>query len=189
MSDIKTRSVLVIAATLLVLGGCQEGTNLGSTIGFGKASSAANTGRQGGVAVLDPRERGRLTTGLTMADYTAFAEKVTNKMLGSRLVQKWGTKKPRLILGNVVNNSDNENIRVSDIYDRIQETILGSGLVRIVDPTATAFEYIVKPGLSSTRQYGKDGKEQAFFRLQMKMFKLDGELVGQWSDDLALGRM
>ena len=174
------RTTVTLVAALTLLAGCQAASELGSTIGF--------TGKQGKVAVVDPGERGRLTTGLTMADYAAFAEKVTNKMLGSRIARGWGQSRPRLILGNVVNNSDNENIRVADIYDRIQETILGSGLVRIVDTTATAFEYIVKPELSSTRQYGTGGKELVFFTMQLKVFKLSGELVGQWSDNLALGR-
>lgn len=173
---------LVFSAALLTA--CETASELGSTIGFGGQTK----GSQGAVAVIDSSERAHLTAGLTTADYMAFAEKVTNSMLISKFVQTWGAKRPRLILGGVVNNTDNENIRVKDIYDRIQETLLNSGLARIVDPTATAFEYIVKPELSSTRQYGTDGKELAFFTLQLKMFKLDGELVGQWSDDLALGR-
>ena len=182
MRDLRTVFSLAFCAAFLV--GCETAGELGTTIGFGGKTQ----GTQGEVAMVDPSARGHLTAGLTTADYMAFAEKVTNSMLISKFVQGWGTKRPRLILGVVVNNTDNENIRVKDIYDRIQETILGSGLVRIVDPTATAFEYIIKPELSSTRQYGKGGKELAFFTLQLKMFKLDGELVGQWSDDLALGR-
>lgn len=173
----------VFCATLLTA--CQAANELGSTIGFGGQTQ----GSQSAVAVIDSSERAHLTAGLTTADYAAFAEKVTNSMLTSKFVQGWSDKRPRLILGVVVNNTDNENIRVKDIYDRIQETLFNSGLTRVVDPTATDFEYIVKPELSSTRQYGSDGKELAFFTLQLKMFKLDGELVGQWSDDLALGKM
>ena len=182
MRDLRTAFSLAFCAAFLV--GCETAGELGTTIGFGGKTQ----GTQGEVAMVDPSARGHLTAGLTTADYIAFAEKVTNSMLTSKFVQGWGTKRPRLILGVVVNNTDNENIRVKDIYDRIQDTLLNSGLVRVVDPTATAFEYIIKPELSSTRQYGKGGKELAFFTLQLKVFKLDGELVGQWSDDLALGR-
>ncbi|QEQ97264.1 hypothetical protein [Neptunomonas concharum] len=145
-------------------------------------------GGQAGVSVMDPNSRAHLDTELTMADYTAFAENVTNKMLSSQLVQKWGSKKPRLIVSRLQNNTDNENIRMQDIHDRITETILNSGVARLVDTSATRFDYVVRTELSSTRQYGADGAELAFFKLEFKMFKIDGEMVGQWSDVLPLGR-
>jgi len=129
-----------------------------------------------------------LDTKLTMADYTSFAEKVTDKMLRSKLVQSWGTKKPRLVVGKLLNNTDDESIRMQDIYDRISETILGSGLVRLLDSSATSFDYVVRSELSSTRQYGQDGEELAYYKLEFKLFKLDGEMLGQWSDVLPLGK-
>lgn len=145
-------------------------------------------GGQTGVSSLDANTRAHLDTELTMADYSAFAENVTNKMLSSSLVKKWGTKRPRLIVSRLQNNTDNENIRMQDIHDRITETILNSGVARLVDTSATRFNYVVRTELSSTRQYGTDGAELAFFKLEFKMFKVDGEMVGQWSDILPLGR-
>ncbi len=152
------------------------------------ACSNSHFGGQSRVAVLDDSSRAHLQAELTMADYTAFAEKVTNKMLRSRLVQSWGRKKPRLIVGKLVNNTDNESIRMQDIYDRITETILSSGLVRLMDTSATSFDYVVKTELSSTRQYGSNGEELAYYKLEFKLFKIDGEMVGQWSDVLPLGK-
>jgi len=182
--------VAYAASAIVALAGCQ-GTMMPAGGTYGSASgSASQDGGQGGssVQVMDPETRRHLQTQLTMSDYLALAEKVTNEMLASRTVQKWEDRRPRLILGHVRNNTDNENIRVKDIYDRIQETVLNSGLVRVVDRSATKFDYIVRTELTSTRQYGKDGRELAFFTLQLKLFKLDGELVGQWSDDLLLGK-
>jgi PBP1b-binding outer membrane lipoprotein LpoB len=154
------------------------------------STGCANTklGGQSGVSVLDDSSRAHLQAELTIADYTAFAEKVTNKMMASKLFQSWGRKKPKLVVGKLRNNTDNENIRIEDIYDRISETILASGLVRLMDKSATAFDYVVNSDLSSTRQYGSDGEELAYFKLEFKIFKLDGELVGQWSDVLPLGK-
>jgi len=152
------------------------------------ACAPLTQGRQGDVAILDAGSRAHLQTELTMGDYIAFAEKVTNKMLTSPMVQGWGTRKPKLIVGDLVNNTDNEDIRMKDVHDRIQETIFNSGLVRVVDSSATSFDYVIKSELTSTRQSGKDGQELAYFTLQLKMFKLDGELAGQWSDDLPLGK-
>lgn len=162
-----------IALLSLVLTGCQ-GVPL--------------KGDQGDVSMVDPKSRAHLQAELTMADYLALAENVTNKMLASKFVQGWGNKQPKLIVGILVNNTDNENIRMTDIHDRIQETILNSGLVRVVDKSATSFDYVIKSELTSTRQYGKEGKELVYFTLQLKMFTLMGELKGQWSDDLAMAQ-
>lgn len=145
-------------------------------------------GGQSRVSILDGSSREHLQAELTMNDYTAFAEKVTDKMMMSRLVRSWGGKRPRLIVGKLQNNTDNESIRMQDIYDRITETILASGLVRLLDKSATSFDYVVRSELSSTRQYGSHGEELAYFKLEFKLFKIDGELVGQWSDVLPLGK-
>ncbi len=166
------KKILLIGISALLMTGC------GST----------QLGGQSRVSILDESSRAHLQAELTMADYTAFAEKVTNKMMASRVVQGWGKKRPKLVVGQMKNNTDNESIRVQDIYDRITETILSSGLVRLMDKSATAFDYVVNTEISSTRQYGDGGEELAYFKLEFKMFTVDGEMVGQWSDVLPLGK-
>lgn len=173
--NINKVSVSIIALVCLPLSivGCQTMPTYGS---------------QGDVSVVDPRSRSHLQAELHSGDYLALAENVTNKMLSSKLAQAWGSKRPSLIVGILVNNTDNENIRMRDLHDRIQEIIFNSGLVRVVDKSATSFDYVIKSELTSSRQYGKDNQEQVFYTLQLKMFKLDGELMGQWSDDLSLAK-
>ncbi|MCU7835832.1 MAG: penicillin-binding protein activator LpoB [gamma proteobacterium symbiont of Taylorina sp.] len=160
---------------------------LGSTIAVTGCQSIP-MGQQSDVAMVDAKGRGHLQAQLTMADYVALAEKVTNKMLVSKLVQRWGKKKPKVIAATPVNNTDNENVRMSDLHDRIQETLFNSGVMRVVDKSATSFDYVIKSELTSTRQYGKGGKELVHYTLQLKMFTLMGELKGQWSDDLAMAK-
>ncbi|MCP3851479.1 MAG: hypothetical protein GY694_14730 [Gammaproteobacteria bacterium] len=145
-------------------------------------------GQQSDVAMVDPKGRGHLQAQLTMADYVALAEKVTNKMLVSKLVQKWGKKRPKVIAAVPVNNTDNEGVRMRDLHDRIQETLFNSDVMRVVDKSATSFDYVIKSELTSTRQYGKGGQELVHYTLQLKMFTLMGELKGQWSDDLAMAK-
>ena len=132
----------------------------------------------------DTGERDTLEVDVTGTDLKELAMIVTDKFLRSKLVTSWGSQRPRLIVGRLVNNTDDENIRMSDLYDLIQNDILSSGLVRVVDSTATSFDYILKNQLTSTRQYGKDNAQIYHFTLQMKLFKLDGELMGQWSHDV-----
>lgn len=140
------------------------------------------------IALIDAKSRGHLQTKLTMADYVALSETVTNKMISSPYVVKWGERRPKLIAAVPVNNTDNEGVRMKDLHDRIQETILSSGVARIVDKSATDFDYIIKSELTSTRQYGEEGKELVYYTLQLKMFTMMGEVVGQWSDDLAMAQ-
>ncbi len=150
--------------------------------------SSSQYGSQSRVSILDESSRAHLSTELTMADYTAFAEKVTNKMLRSKLVQSWGKKRPKLVVAKLKNNTNNDSIRVQDIYDRITETILNSGLVRLMDTSATSFDYVVRIELSETKQYGGHGEELVYYKLEFKLFTIDGEMVGQWSDVLPLAK-
>lgn len=172
MKIAKTTTLLALIGSSVILAGCQS----------------IPMGQQSDVAMVDPKGRGHLQAQLTMADYVALAEKVTNKMLASKLVQKWGKKRPKVIAAVPVNNTDNENVRMRDLHDRIQETLFGSGVMRVVDKSATSFDYVIKSELTSTRQYGKGGQELVHYTLQLKMFTLMGELKGQWSDDLAMAK-
>lgn len=165
-------SLLAIALTFLA--GCQ--------------TNPATTGGQANVSVVDSASRGHLQAQLTMSDYTELAEMVTNKMLSSRMVSKWGSKKPRLVVAKLRNNTDNENIRMQDIYDRITETLLNAEAVRLLDRSATSFDYVVRSELSSNRQYGTDGQELVGYKLELKLFTIDGELKGQWSGTLTLAK-
>lgn len=169
---LKNTLLVSIIGASAIIGGCQS----------------VPIGKQSDVAMIDAKSRGHLQAKLTMADYVALAETVTNKMLASKLVQSWGKRKPRVIAATPRNNTDNENIRMADLHDRIQEILLNSGVMRVVDKSATNFDYIIKSELTSTRQYGKGGKELVYYTLQLKMFTLMGELKGQWSDDLAMAK-
>lgn len=164
---------------------------VGVTTALGLAgckSDAIKFGGQSNVGVVDSSTRAHLQAGLTMADYTELAEQVTNKMLSSRFVESWGSKTPRLILAKLRNNTDDENVRMADIYDRMTETLLNSGAVRLLDQSATSFDYVVKSELSSNRQYGSDNQELVGYKLELKLFTLDGEMKGQWSGTLSLAK-
>lgn len=169
----KITKIAVAAGVAILISGCQ--TNM------------PQFGGQSGVSIVDPGSRGHLQAELTMADYTELAEKVTSKMLDSRLVQGWRSK-PRLILAKLRNNTDNENIRMSDIYDRITEVLLNSNTVRLVDTSATSFDYVVRSELSSNRQYGSGGQQLVGYKLELKLFTISGEMKGQWSGTLTLAK-
>ncbi|MGI9438046.1 MAG: hypothetical protein ACR2Q4_24990 [Geminicoccaceae bacterium] len=173
MTNRTFRLLRIMPFSLLVLGAC----------------SPQNFGSQGQVSTIDAGTASHLDARLTGADFKRFAEGITDKMLTSRQAQSWMDKQPRLVVGDIVNNTDNENLRVADIYDGIQERLLEAELVRILDKSSTDFDYVVKPEVTSTRQRDGDTNQQlAFYTLKLKLFSLDGELVGQWSDETAFAQ-
>lgn len=156
----------------------------------GCSSNGQSYGQQGTIGIIDSGSRAHIDSRvlLTLADFKAFAENVTTKMMTSSLVQGWGNKRPKLVLGHIENNTYDDNLRMEDMYDQIQEVILNSGLVRIVDATALNFDYIVKTTMTENRQSNGNGEKLVSYTLQLKMFTLDGEIVGQWSDDLTMAK-
>ncbi len=160
----------------------------GSISGCKVSTGGVSGGVSGGedVTLIDPKARKHFQTKLTMTDYVALAGTVTNKMLVHELVQNWGDKRPRVITEPPVNNTDDEGIRMEDLHDRIQEILFGSGVIRVMNKSAKEFDYAIRSELTSTQQYGKGGEKLVHFTLQLKIFTADGELKGQWSDDLTM---
>lgn len=177
----KIKNVLPIIAVFSViffLNGCVTPT------GATKATPPAPDKERISYGEIGTRET--LQVEATTEDFKELARIVTDKFLTSRVTRGWSEKseRPRVIVGNLVNNTDDESIRMSDIYDIIQNQLIQSGTVRIVDTSATSFDYVFKTQLTSTHQYSKEGKEIYHMTLQTKLFKLDGELVGQWSHEV-----
>lgn len=147
--------------------------------------SGCATGAQGSRTTYgDTNERDLLGIGVTMTDLKELAGEVTQKFLRSPQVRDWSPHKPKLVLGALVNNTDDESIQMTTLSDLVTDQVLGSGLIRLLDTSADNFEYILRQSLTSKRQYGQDDKQILHFTMQMKLFDLEGELIGQWSHDI-----
>ena len=167
----------VLSAALL--SGC---ATTGSTGGMGMP---VLTGHMRSVSIVDSSERIKLDTKVSLSDIIAFAENLTNKMLSTPVISK-AEKPPRIVVGNLRQNTHDENLRVQDIQDRIQEVLLNSGAVRVLDSSATSFDYIMQSEITDIVTRAPDGQKLVDYTMKIKLFTLDGELVGQWSDDLSL---
>ncbi|WP_459862518.1 hypothetical protein [Endothiovibrio diazotrophicus] len=140
------------------------------------------------VSIADSETREHLEADLNLGDLMGFAENITNKMLADPKLADWAKRRPRLIVGRIRNNTDDPNLRVEDMYDRIQETLFNAGVARIVDNSATRFDYIVRSEITSSRQYGEKGEELVEYKMTLKLFNLKGDLQGHWSDRLKLAK-
>lgn len=137
------------------------------------------------VDMVDSTERHHLSTEITLGDIIAFAENLTNKMLQSPAFTK-AKKEPRIIVADLVQNTHDENLRISDIQDRIMEVLYGSGQVRVMDRSANNFDYIMKSEISSIVTRSPKGQKLVSYSMKIKLYTITGELRGQWSDDLSL---
>jgi len=145
--------------------------------------------QQGRVSIIDSASRSHIKTTLTLADFKAFAENITMEMLDDPEIIAWGDRKPKLIVGDLENNTSNDNLRVEDIYKHIRRVIKRSGIARIVHKSATDFDYIIRTVITSNTQHDRaTGIKQVSYSLSLEMTSVDGELIGDWADDLKLGR-
>ena len=160
--------------------------------GPGPAAGPRTMGQQGSVGEVGEGDRARLNTKLTITDFAAFAEKVTDKMLKSPLVsEEWGDKRPMIVVAVPENTTHDANLRADDIQNTILETVLNSQLARVgkESPLIKKFDYIVKSQITSTPpQRSSDGRELVYYKLQMTLSKISGEMVGMWSDQLGLAK-
>lgn len=174
----KSIIAVVTCAAIAGLSGCGTTQYVGTPI-------ATPSGHMQSISIVDSSERIKLSTKVSLSDIIAFAENLTNKMLQSRVIAK-AKKKPRIVVGSLKQNTHDENLRIQDVHDRIQEVLFNSGAVRVMDRSATSFDYIMKSEITDIVTRAPDGQKLVDYTMKIKLYNLEGELVGQWSDDLSL---
>ncbi len=119
-----------------------------------------------------------------MNQFIQMADEATRKVLMSNgfLEITSSSEKPRLVLGDIVNNTYDENILVRDIYDKIKEVLVESSTVRMLAPGSPRFDLIIAPELTQTI-IGEGKKKEYTYTLKLTLSRLDGEYVGAWSVD------
>lgn len=138
--------------------------------------------RSTSVSIVDSSERTKLNTNYDLSDIIACSENLTTKMLQSPVFAN-AKKPPRVVVGRITNNTHDENLRVADVHDRLQEVLLNSNQVRILDPSASRFDYIIHTEITSIVSRSQDGQRKVDYTVKNKLFDVNGELKGQWSDD------
>lgn len=157
-------------------------------LALGLSGCATSGHPQGQVAMMDVSERSHLDGTLNMTDLLALAEKLTNDLLMSDVVVEWGNKRPRLVIGQFVNRSDDDNIPEEEIYDRVKGLILDTGIASIVSPTSNKIDYILHGHLSSTQQYGSGGSSTRHYRVTLDLSTIDGEILASKQGQIKLGK-
>ena len=149
------------------------------------SDTGSSFGRFTSISIVDLSERIKLDTKISLSDIIAFGENMTNQMLQSPIFTK-AKKPPRVIVTAIRNNTHDENLRVSDIYDRFSSVLVKSGKVRVLDESALNFNYVMHVELTDIVTRSPDGQKLVEYTMKIKLYDLYGELKDQWADDLSL---
>ncbi len=176
----KINKISLCAVMLVLAGACTQQPGYNST-----STAPVYQGHNTSISIVDSSERIKLDTKISLSDIIAFAENLTNKMLQS---PAFANKKrpPRIVVADIRQNTHDENLRVQDIHDRIIEVLFNSGQVRVMDSSATSFDYIMQSEITDIVTRAPDGQKLVDYTMKIKLFDINGELKGQWSDDLSL---
>ncbi len=154
----------------------------------GCVQTPTSIGIQSNVGLVTDGERAHLKDRLTSEDYIALAGGVTEKMLSSRKVQSWKSKKPLLVVAIPENTTHDASIITEDIQDEIVSKILDADVARVVDESSLTnnYDYIIKTTITSTTQKGDAGSKLTYYTCKLQMFSLRGERLGQWHDKIGM---
>ena len=110
--------------------------------------------------------------------FERLAEEVTTKLLDSPEYQARlaNGRKPRVVVGDIRNNSDNEGVRVEDIFNEIRNTFIASGTARLFTEGELNADLVISPELTSSLS-GSAGRRQHCYTLQLTTSTISGEYV------------
>ena len=167
----------ILFVALAILSGCAQ---------------PASIGRQSNVGMAEEGSRVHLNDRLTGEDFVALSQKVTEKMLSSRVVQTWlsKNKRPLLVVAIPENTTHDANILAVDLQDEIIATVLDSGVSRVIDESSlsSSYDYILKTTITDTSQKGAGGSRLTYYTVKLQLFSLQGERLGQWHDKIGLSK-
>lgn len=115
--------------------------------------------------------------------FIQFSEEVLNQMLTSPGFQNLleSGERPRIVVGDTINDSHNDDIRASDITNHLRNVLVESQLVRLYEAGATDVDLIMSSQLTST-VVTDDGRSREYsYQFSVKLNRPDGEFIGAWS--------
>jgi len=140
--------------------------------------------------VLSANTGVHIVEAFSQAEAEKFIKIAAKNLLKRQFIQQWHyrNKLPKVIVGELRNNTDNDNIDTDKIYQVIENVIFDSGLVRLADLRAVDYDYTIRSEITSTRQYGGEGKELIVYKLKLRLFTLNAEYLLKQTENIAVLR-
>ena len=169
---------LLLGMAGILLGGCTQ--------------VPTSIGTQSSVGIVPPGERSHPDDRLSGEDFKDLAGRVTEKMLSSRVVQRWQKRKrkPLLVVAVPENTTHDANIITEDLQDEIISKILDSGVARVIDESSLSsrYDYIIRTTITDTVQQGRNGSRLTYYTCKLQLFSMRGERLGQWHSMIGLAK-
>jgi len=88
------------------------------------------------------------------------------------------------VIGNVLNNTDNENIDVSAMVQKMREILVSTGAVRVFTQDANEFDFVIAPTMSSSTLRTLSSNEiERTYTFSFQVTTADGEYITEQSVD------
>lgn len=115
--------------------------------------------------------------------FIQFSEEVLNQMLTSPGFQSLlaSGERPRIVVGDTVNNSHNDDIRSADITNHLRDVLVESQLVRLYEAGNTDVDLILSSQLTSSVVTADNRSREYSYQFTVKLTRPDGEFLGSWS--------
>lgn len=88
-----------------------------------------------------------------------------------------GGRKVKIVIGDVINNSDDEGVRVEDLFNEIRNQIVSAGTTRLFAPGELNVDFVIAPELTSSIATDAKGRRQRCFTLNLTLTKPSGEFA------------
>lgn len=123
-------------------------------------------------------------TGIGINQFVQMSEQLANDFVASDafLELASASEKPRVVLGVIENYTDNENIFVGDMRQKMRQVLVNTGIVRVFDEGINDFDYIISPVLNSSTLRAS-GVIERTYTLGMTVTTAEGEYIGEYSVD------
>jgi hypothetical protein len=111
--------------------------------------------------------------------FDVLADEVAAKVLDAPAFQARteGGRKVKIVIGDVINNTDQEGIRVEDIFTTIRNQIVSAGTTRLFAPGELNVDFVIAPELTSSTIADAKGRRQRCYMLNLTLTKPSGEFV------------
>ncbi len=108
-----------------------------------------------------------------------LAQDVAAKVLANPAFQAQaeGGRKVKIVIGDVINNSDNEGVRVEDLFNEIRNQIVSAGTTRLFAPGELNVDFVIAPELTSSIATDARGRRQRCYTLNLTLTKPSGEFA------------
>lgn len=176
MLHLKMTTAIAAALALSACSATTGGMSTGFSAGGTQEREAGTTSGSAGGAL-----------GIGINQFIQMTEAATNDLVFSNAfdtrIANYDSP-PRVVIGNVLNNTNNENIVADDLVQKMREILVSTGAVRVFTQDADEFDFVIAPTISSsTLQTLSSNEVERTYTFSFQVTTAEGEYITEQSVD------